>query len=624
MGENVLLFRFNDHQSDELVRPVDEVGSLTDLAKTGADMPGIVEAALGFGRSFTSADEDGLQGTDVDSGATLLTRNASIQVVLAWDIDAADAYGTPGTIYARGLGTSAAEYVGAALELRVIDAAARIGEIRWIWQDLAGADKVQIGGHFQMPATGYAIFTATRRWVSSSSVVLRYYMGDALLAEIETADGEIGGGTTGTTTIGTRYTGAAFDRFFDGVIDEIRVVDDELAPEEIAMTWRRITIEQPRGYQLVREMHDPGFPISQDPASRAQRETRLVGHALGFASAQAENIRENILPDRAYGEPLEQWEDATKQSPRPGDDLETRRARVVGKIRQRLGASIPGIGDALDELLDTDADNLEFYAFDQTTHDTWETLNDLRWRYNPAANFTITANALRIQSAGNRLLFANWRTALQPVGGNGRGVLMRTKITPTTIANQGEVGLVFLSSIVGSAADGFMFGMRNDAGTYRLVTADVAGGVAHAATNRAAPGLVAVWLELEHDDNLSTYTVRYSTVSADGPYTEIASIAGVLSSFHWAGFYARTWSATAANIDVAVDDTHLRAPYGDRTMRFYVLRDPALPGDPDFIGANATLRGQRQAHTLGYAVRTMTALYDDDSTGYDGEPMGGI
>lgn len=625
MAETILLFRFNDHDSDELVRPVDEVGALEDLVKTGADYPSIVEAALGFGRSFSSVDEDGLFAIDVDSGATLLTHSMSIQVALAWDIDSANAYGDTGTIYARGKGTAAAEYLSGALELRVIDAAARIGEIRWVWMDLAGAVKVQAGGHFQMPATGYAMFTATRRWVSSSSVVLRYYMGDELLAEVESVDGEIGGGTTGTSSIGTRYDagGAVWGNYFDGVIDEIRVVDDELAAEEVRMTWRRITVEQPNGYLLVRQMHDPGFPISQDPASRAQRETRLVGHALGFAAAQAENVRENILPDRAYGEVLERWEDMTKQPLQPGDDLDTRRARVCGKIRQRLGASPPGVRDATDELLDTDGSNLEIIAFSPTTSDAWATLEDTRWRHNPIAQISIAANALRYQSNTDRFAFDNWITSLESVGGNGRGVAILTKLTPTTIAASGEVGVLFLSSVIKRDADGFMFGLANDAGTYRITTTPIVSGVAQAATNRAVPGLVTLWLLLVHDDDDATATASYSTVGPTGPWTTFATLAGCPASFHWAGMFARSYAGTPA-IDVAFDDTLVRAPFSDRPNLFYVLRDVAEPGDPDYVGADAVLRGLKQAHTEAHAVRTLIALYDDDDTGYDLEPMGGI
>lgn len=626
---NVLLARFDEIETDQ--PSVDDAGNLAELVQTGAAMPEIVDAVVGRGRRFVSADADGLFAVDVAGGSTLVTRNCSIQTIMSWDIDAAAAYGAAQTIYARGKGTAAAEYVGAGLELRVVNAALRIGELRWIWHTVAGVLKTQVGGHFQVPPDGYLMLTATRRWVSSGRVVLRHYLGDALLSEIESVDGDIGGGTTGTTQIGTRYTGAAYGRFLDGTIDELRVVDEVLTAEEVVATWRRITVEQPRGYQLIREMHDPGFPISDDPGSDVQKETRQWGHALGYAAAQAENVRENIMPDRAYGRPLELWETTTKQSPKPSDDVDKRRLRVVGRIRQKRGVSIPGIGDALAELLDTDPASLEVFAFDQTTVDTWETLNALRWRHDPAANWTIVANHLRVQSAGDRSAFLAWRTSTMSIGGNGRGAAILSKLTPTTIQTQGEVGIFFANYIDDNAV---LFGLRNDAGTYRLVREVVTHGTPQGATNLAAPGLVPVWLVLDHnpDDIAGTpFRARWSTVSADGPWTEALFNGGLLDgsntaggAFHWAGFYSRTFSAAAANTDVAIDDTHVRAPYGDRPFRFYVLRDPADPGAPDYDGANAVLRGLRQAFTDGRVVRTMTALYDDDDTTYDGPPMGGV
>lgn len=625
----VLLLRLDELETSD--RPVDAIGNLRELSKSGAGMPELVDAALGRGRAFISSDADGLVAVDADSGSTLVTRDASIQVVMRWDVASAATYGLPQTIYARGKGTSAAEYTSAGLELRVVNSTLSIGEVRWIWHDLAGNLKTQVGGHFQVPADGFVMITATRRWVSSSRVVLRYYLGDALLSEVESVDGEIGGGTTGTTQIGTRYTGAAYGRHLDGVIDELRVTDYELAPEEVEATYRRITVEQPRGYQLIREMHDPGFPISQDPASRAQRETRQWGHGIGFAAAQAENVRANILPDRAYGEALVRWERITKQSSKPGDDIALRRKRVIGKIRQRRGASIPGIGDALagpNSLLDTDASRLEVIAFDQTTRDTWETLNAQRWRHDPAANFTIDANALRMQSAGVAAGFYDWRTSLQSVGGHGRGVKILAKMSPTTIADQGEAGLVFVNR---GTRDGVLLGLRNDAGTYKLVRANfrapINGGIA-AATVLATPGLVPVWMILEHVDGVN-FRARWSTVSASGPWDEATFTHPVLDGtrggvpFHWAGFYGRTWSYTAAGLDVKFDDTVVRAPYGERSFYYYVLRDPDDPGSPDIDGANAVLRGLRQAHTFGGAVLTTLALYGDPQSLYGITPMGG-
>lgn len=618
---NVLLLRLNDHDSDPFVQPHDELENLADMAKTGADYPDVVEAATGFGRFFISADADGLAAQDVTPGATLATRDCSIQVIMAWDLEAAATYANPQTIYARGLGNAAAEYVGAGLELRVVNAALHIGEVRWIWQDLAGNLKTQIGGHFQVPETGYLLITATRRWVSSSRVVLRYFLGDTLLAEVESVDGEIGGGTTGTTSIGARFTGGAWARFLDGVVDEIRVTDEELAPEEIAMTWRRITVEQPSGYRLLHSVHDPGFPIAQDPASRAQRETRMWGNALGFASAQAENVRENILPDRAYGRVLERWESITKQPRTAADDLDRRRRRVVGKIRQKRGASVPGVGDALVDLLDTDPDNLEIIAFSPRKAYTWETLNDAWWRFDPTADFTIASDALRLLSATAISAWGSWPIGRHPVTSTHyTGII--TKIDPTTIDPSCEAGIMFWDRTGGPSSRAFMLALRNDAGTYRIVTSELVDGIPQAATNHAAPGLVDVWLAIDHEGDPSTIRARWSTTGPSG--WDTADVATGLAEFQWAAVYARNSDpgGGAVDVDVAFDDTMI-ADHGSRdAMNFYIYRDPALPGEPDFLGANAVIRGLKQAHTHAAVGPQRTALYDDDETPLDGLPFG--
>lgn len=631
--DNVLLLRFDD--LDSLTPPSDAVGSLLDLERTGAAPPSSVGAATGRGRRFISADALGLAALDAAPGATLLTRDASIQVIASWDIAAAAVYGSPQTIYARGKGTAAAEYLGAGLELRVVDAVTRIGEVRWIWQDVGGVLRTQAGGHFQVPADGFLLLTATRRWVSSSRVVLRYYLGGVLLSEIESSDGSIGGGTTGTTSIGTRYTGAAWGRYLDGVIDELRVVSGELTAEEVAATWERITIHQPAAYKLIRDAHDPGFPMSRDPGSRVQRETRMIGDALGFAAAQAENMRNNLPPDRAYGEVLERWEAISKQAARPGDDIDTRRRRVVARFRQKRGISIPGAGDALRELLATDPANLSFIAFDQTVVDPLDTLIPARWRYEPAADFTISGGATRLQANAALLAPQSWVTSLMSIGGNGRGAIIAAKFDPTTIATDGGAGLMLADR---GNWHGFAFGLRRDptGGAIQVVRETFAnGGVLGGATVLASlgAGVAPVWLQLEAQDDGNPaiggedveMTVRWSTVGASGPWTEISDILVTGGrSVQWAGFYARTTANAAAVVDVKISAATVRAPYGDRAFRWYILRNLADPGSPDLLAADLIAQGLRQRHTEGHVVHTLTTLYDDTSTPYDYAPMGGI
>src|SRR6185312_13580046 len=114
-----------------------------------------------------------LDGLDVTPGASLATRDVTLQAILSWDLVAQNAYGQDGTIVARGKGGSSAEYVAYALELHVVNVALQIGELRMWWQDTAGAVHAQPGGQFVLPPPGaFVMVSAVRRWVSSTDVEL--------------------------------------------------------------------------------------------------------------------------------------------------------------------------------------------------------------------------------------------------------------------------------------------------------------------------------------------------------------------------------------------------------------------------------------------------------------------
>lgn len=169
---------------------------------------------------------------------------------------------------------------------------------------------------------------------------------------------------------------------FDGVIDELRVVDYELTPEEIAATWRRISELQPDGYRMMRDFMPPDAPISDDPASLVQRELNAMGQALGFASAQIENLRDNTMPDCAYGPILERWERIATKTPKAFESVEERRARVLGHFSKRNGVAVEGVQGALEELLDVDAEKLDVIAFDNTITEKWPAMRRERWTHN--------------------------------------------------------------------------------------------------------------------------------------------------------------------------------------------------------------------------------------------------
>lgn len=631
------LWRFDEVEDDE--RSYDAQGNVAELdIADNLTRPPVIDAVSGRGRRFLAASSRGLVAQDVVGGTTFAQRDLTVQAIVWWDLTAQNTYGSVGTIYARGKSHSTAERISAALELRVVDVATRLGEIRWRWQNAAGTQFAQPGGYFVASVADYQLLTATRRWVSSSEVVVRYYLGDQLLAEHTSVDGSIGGGTTGTTQIGARWTGAVYANFFDGVIDEMRVLDYELTAEEIESTWKRITVHQPRGYELFRELHDPGFPISDSPDSRVQKETRWLGNALGTAAAIGHDIADNALPDRAYGPALEAWEEAYKPvpTPRQGDSTDQRRARVIGRMRQRRGFSMPGVLDAISELADTHRDNLAFVGFSQTTTDTWATLNPTRWTFDPSAQWAAVAGNARATVTAVDIPFTgtakSWYSSRMSIGGRGRAVQMVAKISLNTWAANGEAG-VWLGDW--ARGDLLLVGLRYSGGNVEVRTEFFKAWASAGSTVRFAAFAWPGWLIVKMNDAeealmvsaAPTFTIGHAATEL-GPYTKLAGIASPSTwslpyGLDWAGHYVRTVGG-AATLQIDFGKTIVRAPYGERAHRWYVYRDPVLGGEPDFEATNQVLRGLKHAHTEGRMVNNLVAKFDDPDSLFDGAPLGGI
>jgi hypothetical protein len=552
-----------------------------------------------------------------------------VQTILRWD--PAAMAGDPATIIARGMGTGIAEYLAFGLEIRIVNAAGGIGELRWIWQDAAGVLRTQPGAHFQA-ADGFVLLTATRSWWSTTEVVVSYYLGDDLLGSYTSADGSIGGGTTALTSIGMRYTGADFDNFFPGAIDELRVVPRELQAEEVRATWKRIAETQPAAYTLVRELHDPGFPISEDPASDVQMETRMWGHALGYATAQADNMT-NLLPDQAYGAALEQWERILKPAPAPraGDSVEVRRRRVVAKFGQDGGVSIPALRLALEELAGLPGEDLQFIAFDETIRDDFAAeFSELRWTKTPTSSWGYNGLPLRPQISEPAGSFSfesrRFRRAHIALGGRGRGAQLVVQVTPVTLGNGWEMGIyVARPSGVGEA---YFLGLRNLAGVYQVVRERFAGNASQGRVVLATlPGMPTdLWLRIDvgpEDVGDDYIRPHWSLTGATSGYSTAAV------TFHpgphdVGGMYLRT-DEGASGSGAALgrfDDAIVRAPYGDRSKRFYVFRDPTLPGRLDKAAAIALLRSMKQSHTFASVITRRSLICDDPASIVDETPLG--
>lgn len=624
----VVLLRFDE--TAQAIQPKDAAGSLQDMGiSTGLLMPVVVDGVLGRARQFNTSTITGLVAKDITPGASLLTRDMTIQAVLTWSPSGQTSYGSPGMIVQRGYGfsVSSSETRSYALVLDTTGLPAGQGTLRWEWQDVAGASHVQVGAVFTMPESSYTMLTATRRWVSPTEVVLRYYVGDVLIGEVHSVDGSIGGATTGTVQVGaSAITGTTFGRVLSGAIDELLIVDYEMTREEIEATWLRITRYQPLGVQLIRELHDPGFPLPTDPASDVQLDLRMTGNGLGYAAAQAENVRVNILPTRAYGSVLEDWETTVRVTPEPSEGIDERRARVVAKIRQRRGSTIPGFGDALVGLLDgADDSQLEYIAFSNQIVDDFSTFNALRWDGNTVGGWFGASGTAQSSPAAGTYLFDGatkaWVTMRQTIGGDGKRSHILAKLVFTTPQSGGEVGLYFENAITG---DYLLLGLRDVAGSFQVKTESFISGVSQGVVAQATIGAnpAAIWLHLYQTTTDGIWKAAWSTTSATSGFTTSANITHPTMA-HWAGAYFRSTGAIAGAAQVNVDDVVTYAPFSGRPFNAYVMLDRGLGFSPDIDGANSVVSAIKHGFIHAAFITNGELLAGDPDGGAGIAPTGG-
>jgi len=628
----IVMLRLNEEDDDD--HPADSAGSLNDLDTiSGASpttVPAVTAGVTGRGRAFVEGD--GLSASDRVSGTTLLNRDVTVQAILSWDIVGQFTTGEGGTIVSRGqMNGVAAQAIAFGLVLDVVDAPSSRGQMSMIWEAPQGSLRLVQSPEFTLLPGKFTMLTATRRWISPTSVVVRFYIGDQLLGEVASAFGAIAGGTTGTTTVGYLNLGSN-GSFLIGVIDELMVLDHEISIEEIEATWKRITVYQPLGYQLFLELHDPGFPIPLDRGSDAQLDTRMTGVTLGFAAAQFENLRANFLPGRAYGSVLEQWEELVRVSPQPTDDIDTRRQRAVARFRQRRGSSIDGLKDALVDLIgDAEVSDLQFLAFDNTVREDFSSIRTERWDLTPGPSggtMTSVSGAGRLNVGGLAThamtgVTRDWVTMRQSVGGDGKQAQAMTKMVFTG-SNTYEAGIYF-SEEGASGGDFILLGLELSGGNYRVVTESFIAGVSQGLVVQAVIGAVApaaIWLHLFQTTTDGIWKAAWSTTSGTAGFTTSANITHPTVA-HWSGCYIRG-TASASGITADFDDHVLRSPFGSRPFNAYVLLDEGGGFTPDSDGASSVIRAIKHAFVTGTFITTTSVLCDNTNSGCDAGPMGGI
>jgi hypothetical protein len=626
----IVMLRFDE--PDIQIPPSDAQGSLVDALPVSSGTPAIVDGYTGKARRF--ANLSGLSAAQSQPGLAVAARDISIQCLVRWDIIAQNAYGQPGTIISSGRGDVLGDTSYGA-ELRVINAALRIGEFRGFWTNVSGATITPNGGHFEVPPSGYILLTATRKWLSPTSVIVKHYAGSILIGEAVSSSGDIGGSASAVVTIGNRYVSGVPARYLNGDIDELRIVNVELTPEEIEATHLRLTRDQPAGYQALRDLLPPGFPITSDTDSRVQRFLRVIGNGLGFAAAQDSNHRRNFFPSRAYGPLLNQWESIAGVSVPPFATLETRRQKLISTLRKSNGSAPASVQTALAGVLGIAPSQLQILASSNRIDDDFTTIDTRRWKIDGSgwtgagtARCSLAAGDYQFE-AGNR----SWRTLLTTMLADGKDHFAHVKVTPTTFPDGTEAGIVY-----GDFANGNIttIGLRNLSSftiaveRWRKFRST---GDAQIAIMSNAPA----WIQLNSWPSNSTdyaalsalgqgeryYTVRWSSVGPQGPWQQQDVVGS--DRMNWAGLYVRSvYGVTISPLQVDFDDWAQLNGAGQRSNRWYVYRNPSLPGAYDTAAANQILRSLRQSQTIANVCFATTALCDSANSRLDETPMGGL
>lgn len=614
-ASTIVLLHFNEAAG---VMPSDATHNLEDLGPdAGSTAPAPVSAFTGFGRSFLQASLTGLVTHDIADPGTVLLRDVSIEALLSITLAGA---GGAQTVICRGLSDgSAGENVCWGLELQEQAGHAGYLEVRMFWEDSAGARHVAPAGVYQHPGDGEEIhLVATRRWESAASVVVRYYVAGEQIAEVVSTAGDIAGGTTGHTTVGGRKHAGAWTGFLNGVIDELRVTNYELSPDEVKQTWERLTVHQPNGVLMFAGLSPVGVWWYADPSNTIGRFVRVIGQTMGFTVASIEELRTMWLADRAPLTTIGRWEACCGIIPRPHDSLDRRRTRVLAFLAREGGFAIPIIKLLFLDLLDVNSvDDIEILEFTNTTEEGFDTLDLQRWLIGEAATWAPVGGVLQVtQVAGADLRWyaggptSYIRTPLAATDGYQFAAVKLVSFWATLPANT-FVGLWMHDRVTG---DALWFGVQDVAGVRKLGWRAQVGHVLGAFNVLVTPSLdQPYWLRIASSAGLTAgmFDLSWSITGPNTGFTVATVNAGIVVP-QWAGVAATcTDAATATNLTATFDDFKAFSFNGLWTFEWFLYRDPALPGTADMDGAQALLQRVKPAHTFAGVCSSKSVLCND-------------
>lgn len=607
----------------------DLAGVLEDLAEPALGVQSTADATVAWASSVSRYFEStgGLSAGDKAGKSSLLTRDVSIQAIIA--IDHSNGQGAANTWLAlRGTdvytAAGATEYTAYGLKMQIDPSLAGAGEVKvaWTWQDLAGVIFLDTYASFTAQHGEFFLLTCTRRWVSTTSVVVRYYVGDQLLVERTVVSGEIGGATTGSFLVGPNWF---------GWLDELKVVEREMSAEEIRATWARIVTHQPGGVAALRGLAPPGVPWSRSESSDVARLLKAAGQAVGYATAKAHELRETFLPAAAYRDVLARWERLVGLQSRAQVALDTRRARVVSRLERDNGYSPPKIKDVLSTPFALTVADIELLEFAPTITDDFAALNDERWRAEPAAAWSIVAGELQLNVAAAADMRFDPASYFRPYHCRtpvdvDDDLVAQVKLS-TYWAALPSTAIVGLFLADRAATEAFWFGVKNDGGTRKLGYVSLKDGVLGAFQTLANPSSdVAYYLRVTKlsASGLGWWRLSWSTTSfaAGASTTDVSGLIDYARDVGVAGMATAT--ALASGLTATFDDFLVRAPQSRRAFHWYAYRDPGLPGDHDMLTANRLVDTLKPAHTDAAAITSKSVLCDDVDAGCDLSPLGGV
>ena len=588
---------------------------LVDALADGS--PARVTGPCGFGHEvdgtvfYTAVDQ-------LDS-STLVNRSMTAQAIVYID---ASMVGW-NTIIRRGITSGdAAEWMTYKLEVKALSTTRF--QVRLNWQDVASTDADPPSATFDVSGAGFVMLTAARRWISTTEVVVSYYLNGDLIGEVQSALGDIGGGSTGTTRIAEGFI---------GIIDELMVTDYEMCAEEVAATWDLVSSSLATGYAIIRGMLPPGLPISDDPSSRVQSDLKSIGALLGEVSSIARLSARDMLPDRAYGSVLERWEQITGRSARATDSIADRRARVLSHIRQRAGVSIEGYQTALRQVLGVDAADLEFIAFAPIILDEFDTLEAERW-LTVGAGWSAFGGDLRceVTSASDireglisGATYHSGRRASMYVDEPGR-LRVRVAVDPSVLPDGCTAGVRLSDGVT----DGHvMIGIRRAGAVYSVVReARTPAGTLVSSSTVASADVHLLTVGMTDGEFLlgagqSKFDFAWNidgdpVIDTDDDYTAPDNLTRIDL------FVESNIASTATAADVRFNWIKVWALESKRAFWHYVYRDPALPGSYFLRDAHAIFQAMKHAHTDGTVIASRSLLCDDAESTCDRGPMGAL